>query len=69
MNPSPVHRALVKATERVKGSVKPYSIMGSLPLVKDLQRNGFDVQLIGFGLRYVRILHVPPKHAHAHPII
>ena len=41
------NRALMEATKMVKGAVKPYSIMGSLPLVKELQRNGFDIQLIG----------------------
>tara|TARA_B100000524_G_C23578839_1_gene344608 strand:+ start:146 stop:523 length:378 start_codon:yes stop_codon:yes gene_type:complete len=44
------HRALVDATRDVLGEAKPYSICGSLPLVRDLQRGGFDVQLIGFGL-------------------
>jgi len=38
------------ATTTVLGEAKPYSICGSLPLVRDLQRGGFDVQLIGFGL-------------------
>lgn len=47
------NRALMDATTFVKGSVTPYSIMGSLPLVKELQNNGFDVQLIGFGLSSV----------------
>ena len=28
----------------------PYAIGGSLPLVRDMQRKGFDVQLTGFGL-------------------
>jgi len=34
----------------VRGEAKPYSIGGSLPLVRDLQRGGFDVQITGFGL-------------------
>jgi acetylornithine deacetylase/succinyl-diaminopimelate desuccinylase-like protein len=29
--------------------VKPFSVTGSLPLVRDLQRRGFDVQITGFG--------------------
>jgi acetylornithine deacetylase len=29
--------------------VKPYSTTGGLPLVKDLQDAGFDVQITGFG--------------------
>ena len=32
------------------GEAKPYAICGSLPLVRDLQRGGFDVQLTGYGL-------------------
>jgi len=47
---SPGHKALCKATMQVRGEAKPYSICGSLPLVRDLQRGGFDVQMIGFGL-------------------
>ena len=44
------HHALVGATKDVLGEVKPYSIGGSLPLVRDLQRGGFDLQITGFGL-------------------
>ena len=43
------HKAIVAATEAVLGEAKPYSICGSLPLVRDLQRAGFDVQMTGFG--------------------
>ena len=32
-------KALCKATEEVVGSVHPYSITGSLPLIRDLQVN------------------------------
>lgn len=42
--------ALVEATREVIGQVKPYSITGSLPLVRDLQDWGFDVQISGYGL-------------------
>jgi len=42
-------RALADATSAVIGEVKPYSIGGSLPLVKDLQKEGFDVQICGYG--------------------
>ncbi|XP_010677248.2 acetylornithine deacetylase isoform X1 [Beta vulgaris subsp. vulgaris] len=41
---------LCKATEEVVGHVKPYSITGSLPLIRDLQDDGFDVQTAGYGL-------------------
>ncbi|RDY12361.1 Acetylornithine deacetylase [Mucuna pruriens] len=41
---------LCKATEEVVGYVKPYSITGSLPLIRELQDEGFDVQTSGYGL-------------------
>ncbi|QHO52908.1 Acetylornithine deacetylase [Arachis hypogaea] len=41
---------LCKATEEVVGHVKPYSITGSLPLIWELQDEGFDVQTAGYGL-------------------
>ncbi|KZV53276.1 acetylornithine deacetylase [Dorcoceras hygrometricum] len=41
---------LCKATEVVVGHVKPYSITGSLPLIRELQDEGFDVQTSGYGL-------------------
>ena len=44
------HKALVEATLAVKGTVAPYSVSGSLPLVRDLQEKGYDIQLCGYGL-------------------
>jgi acetylornithine deacetylase len=44
------YSCIVEATKRVLGEVTPYAICGSLPLVRDLQRGGYDVQLTGFGL-------------------
>ncbi|KAM0935426.1 putative acetylornithine deacetylase [Dioscorea sansibarensis] len=41
---------LCKATEEVVGYVKPYSITGSLPLIRELQDEGFDVQTSGYGV-------------------
>ncbi|KAK4262461.1 hypothetical protein QN277_028018 [Acacia crassicarpa] len=41
---------LCKATEEAVGHVKPYSITGSLPLIRELQEEGFDVQTAGYGL-------------------
>ncbi|XP_004511787.1 acetylornithine deacetylase [Cicer arietinum] len=41
---------LCKATEEIVGHVKPYSITGSLPLIRELQDGGFDVQTCGYGL-------------------
>ena len=43
------YRALCEAIEAVLGEVKPYSTTGGLPLVKDLQDAGFDIQITGFG--------------------
>lgn len=47
---SPGFHALVAATEKVLGEAKPYSIGGSLPLIRSLQEDGFDVQISGYGL-------------------
>jgi len=44
------NNAITDATKDVKGSVSPYSITGSLPLVRYLQDNDFDVQIAGYGL-------------------
>ena len=44
------YHALMKATEKILGSAKPYAIGGSLPLIRDLQDNGFDVMISGYGL-------------------
>ncbi|TMW55677.1 hypothetical protein Poli38472_010559 [Pythium oligandrum] len=43
------YKSLAKAIETVLGEAKPFSISGSLPLVRDLQRGGFDLTLVGFG--------------------
>ncbi len=47
---SPGYNALLNATRDVLGDVKPYSIGGSLPLVREMQDEGFDVQIAGYGL-------------------
>ena len=44
------HKLLVEATKKVLGEAKGFSLTGSLPLVRDLQRAGFDVQIVGYGL-------------------
>lgn len=41
---------LCKATEEIVGRVKPFSITGSLPLIRELKDEGFDVQCCGYGL-------------------
>jgi len=43
-------KALVEATKEVKGKATPYAITGSLPLVRKMQRAGFDLQIAGYGL-------------------
>lgn len=47
------HKALVQGVREVNGDVKPFSINGSLPLVKMMQKQGFDIHLCGFGLMKV----------------
>jgi len=42
---SPSFKNLDEATKEVLGESEPFSITGSLPLVKDLQEAGFDVQV------------------------
>lgn len=44
-------RVLQQAISKVRGEAagKAFSMTGSLPLVRDLQRRGFDVQITGFG--------------------
>ncbi|KAL7998734.1 putative peptidase M20, bacterial exopeptidase dimerization domain-containing protein [Plasmopara halstedii] len=43
------YKALHAAINEVLGQAKPFSISGSLPLVRDMQRGGFDLTLVGFG--------------------
>lgn len=60
---SPGLSALTRAIAKVRGQarVTPYSMTGSLPLVRDLQRRGFDVQITGFGES--RSYHAPNEAA------
>ncbi|KAG2249440.1 hypothetical protein Bca52824_089068 [Brassica carinata] len=44
------YHVLCNATKEVVGHVKPYSITGTLPLIRDLKDEGFDVQTSGYGL-------------------
>eukprot|EP01122_Echinamoeba_exundans_P011506 TRINITY_DN4590_c0_g1_i1.p1 TRINITY_DN4590_c0_g1~~TRINITY_DN4590_c0_g1_i1.p1 ORF type:complete len:489 (+),score=136.98 TRINITY_DN4590_c0_g1_i1:166-1467(+) len=50
-------QAIDQATKEVLGSSKPFSVTGSLPLVSDLQKAGFDVQMIGYGVE--EVYHAP----------
>ena len=47
------YNALLAATSKVLGSVKPYSINGSLPLVREMQSNGFDLQISGYFISFI----------------
>uniref|UniRef100_A0A6N2JYI9 Acetylornithine deacetylase n=1 Tax=Salix viminalis TaxID=40686 RepID=A0A6N2JYI9_SALVM len=49
---------LCKATEKVVGHVKPYSITGTLPLIRELKDEGFDVQTAGYGINLVRQIYI-----------
>lgn len=44
------YHAICEATRSVLGDVKPYSIGGSLPLIRELQERGFDMQISGYGI-------------------
>jgi len=46
-------KALKNSFTTVMGEVKPYSICGSLPLVREMKDEGFDIQITGFGLSSV----------------
>ncbi|GKB60176.1 acetylornithine deacetylase [Tanacetum coccineum] len=41
---------LCQATKEAVGHVKPYSMTGTLPLIRELQDEGFDVQTAGYGM-------------------
>jgi acetylornithine deacetylase len=53
--------ALEAAIRRVRGAVHRSSMTGALPLVRDLQRQGFDVQVTGFGRS--EFYHAPNEQA------
>lgn len=46
---SPGYQALAEAISVIRPESKPFSLTGTLPYVRFLQRNGFDVQITGFG--------------------
>ncbi|SES77753.1 Acetylornithine deacetylase/Succinyl-diaminopimelate desuccinylase [Myxococcus fulvus] len=60
---SPGLQALKDAMKAVRGvDAQPFSLTGSLPLVRDLQRQGCDVQITGFG--DMKYYHAPNEQAH-----
>ncbi|MCP3136730.1 M20/M25/M40 family metallo-hydrolase [Pyxidicoccus xibeiensis] len=59
---SPGLQALKDAMQAVRGvAPTPFSLTGSLPLVRDLQRQGCDVQITGFG--EMAYYHAPNEQA------
>ncbi|WP_309894568.1 M20/M25/M40 family metallo-hydrolase [Archangium sp.] len=59
---SPGLLALKEAMQAVRGvAPTPFSLTGSLPLVRDLQRQGCDVQITGFG--EMAYYHAPNEQA------
>lgn len=59
---SPGLQALKAAMRAVRGvEPKPFSLTGSLPLVRELQRQGCDVQITGFG--EMAYYHAPNEQA------
>jgi acetylornithine deacetylase len=58
---SPGLRALETAMRSVRGRVERSSMTAALPLVRELQRRGFDVQITGFGI--TETMHAPDEHA------
>eukprot|EP01130_Rhizamoeba_saxonica_P000083 TRINITY_DN10103_c0_g1_i1.p1 TRINITY_DN10103_c0_g1~~TRINITY_DN10103_c0_g1_i1.p1 ORF type:complete len:453 (-),score=112.65 TRINITY_DN10103_c0_g1_i1:59-1357(-) len=42
-------KAIDEATKNILGDSKPYSVTGTLPLVGDLQADGYDIVAVGFG--------------------
>jgi acetylornithine deacetylase len=60
---SPALQTLSRAIAEVRGTSRDaaYSTTGSLPMVRDLQKCGFDVQITGFGES--RSYHAPNEQA------
>lgn len=50
---SPGYEALLAATKHILKEVKPYSIGGSLPLVREMQDHGFDLQIAGNNIYFL----------------
>lgn len=46
---SPGYKAVKHAFTEQYGTFQPLAITGSLPCIRELQDNGFDVQMMGFG--------------------
>jgi acetylornithine deacetylase len=46
-------KALEKATVDIFGFCKPLADTGTLPLVGDLRKNGYDIQTVGYGVEVI----------------
>jgi acetylornithine deacetylase len=46
---SPGYAAICEALNKVTGKVEPFSLTGSLPIIRNLFNAGYDVQITGFG--------------------
>jgi len=46
---SPGYAAICEALGKVTGKVEPFSLTGSLPIIRNLFNAGYDVQITGFG--------------------
>ncbi len=58
---SPGYAALAAAVATVRPEAKPFALTGSLPYVRFLQAQGFDVQITRFGRR--ETYHAPDEYA------
>jgi acetylornithine deacetylase len=58
---SPGYAALAEAITAVRSEARPFSLTGTLPYVRFLQRQGFDVQITGFGR--METYHAPNEFA------
>lgn len=58
---SPGYAALAAAIAAVRPEAKPFALTGSLPYVRFLQEQGFDVQITGFGR--METYHAPNEYA------
>mmetsp|Transcript_8132 Transcript_8132/g.23335 ORF Transcript_8132/g.23335 Transcript_8132/m.23335 type:complete len:446 (-) Transcript_8132:440-1777(-) len=54
-------KTMMEAWDEVYGGSKPFSVTGSLPCVRELQDEGFDLNIIGFGC--LKVYHANNEYA------
>lgn len=59
-------KALCDSIHEVTGQFKPFALTGSLPIIADLQKMGYDVQITGFGRFDAYHAGQHNKYAHTH---